>query len=57
MIRFEDFQNGRPRGHLGYLNRMILAILNLDVALMPAIKFLLNPTHSLGRDDVGGISR
>ena len=39
-------------GHLGYWNGMILAILNLYVALMPPIKFQLNPTYSLGGDVV-----
>ena len=31
-ISFEDFQDGRHGGHLGYWNEMILAILNLHVA-------------------------
>ena len=38
-IRFEDFQDG----HLRYLNRIVLAFLNLYVTLMPPIKFGLNP--------------
>ena len=46
-IWFEDFQDGPCGGHLGYWNRMILAILNFYVALMPLIEFWLNPTHSL----------
>ena len=28
-MSFEEFQDGRPGGHLGYRNGMILAILNL----------------------------
>ena len=47
-MSFEEFQDGHHGGHLGYPNRTILAILNLCVALMPPIKFLLNPTHGLG---------
>ena len=34
---FEGFQDGRRGGHLGYRNGRIFAILNLYVALMPAI--------------------
>ena len=33
---FEEFQDGR---HLGYQNETILAILTLNVALMPPAKF------------------
>ena len=47
---FEDFQDGHSGGHLGYWNKMILAILNLYVAPMPPIKFKLNPTYGLGGD-------
>ena len=47
-MSFENFQDGRYGGHLGYRNRTILAILNLYVALMPPIKFRLNPTYGLG---------
>ena len=36
---FEDFQDGHHGSHLGYQNKMILAILNLYVAPMPPIKF------------------
>ena len=42
---FEAFQDG---GHLGHLNKMILAILNLCVTVMLPIKFWLNQTHGLG---------
>ena len=35
---FEDF-HGCHDGHLGYLNRTILAILNLHVVLMPSTSF------------------
>ena len=49
---FEDFQDGRRGGCLGYRNGTILAILNLDVAPMPPIKIRLNPTYSLRGDVV-----
>ena len=39
---FEDFQDGHHGGHLGYWNRMSLAILNLHAAPMPSTKFGLN---------------
>ena len=39
---FEEFQDGRHDGHLGYQNGLILAILNLYNAPMPPIKFGLN---------------
>ena len=53
---FKEFQDG-PRGsHLGYRNKTILAILSLYVALIPPIKFWLNPTYSLG-DVIWRISR
>ena len=51
-MSFEEFQDGRHGGHLGYQNRTILAILNLYVAPMPPIKFWLNGTHGLGGDVV-----
>ena len=35
----EEFQDGHHSGHLGNQNRMILAILNLCVTVMPHIKF------------------
>ena len=40
----EEFQDGRPGGHLGYWNRAILAILNICVTVMPPIKFQLYRT-------------
>ena len=43
-MSFEEFQDGRPGGHLWYRNGMILAILNLCVTLMLPIKFQLNQT-------------
>ena len=46
-MSFEEFE-GRPGGHLGYRNRMILAILNLPVTTMPPTKFQLNPTYGSG---------
>ena len=48
-MSFEEFQDG---GHLGYLDRRILAILNLYVTVMLPIKFGLNPTFGLGGDVV-----
>ena len=45
---FEEFQDGRHGGYLGYWNGTILTILNLYVTVMPPIKFQLNPTYGLG---------
>ena len=50
-MSFEEFQDGRRGGHLGYRNGMI-AILNLCVTVMPPIKFQLNRTYGLGGDVV-----
>ena len=47
---FEEFQDGCHGGHLGYWNRMILAILNLCVTVMHPIKVWLNKTYRLGGD-------
>ena len=33
---FEEFQDGRHGGHLGYRNKTILAVLNLCVTVMPS---------------------
>ena len=41
-MSFEEFQDSRHGGHLGYKNRKILAILNLCATVMPSIKFQLN---------------
>ena len=46
-MSFEEFQDG---SHLGHLKKMILAILNLCVTVMPSIKFWLNQTYGLGGD-------
>ena len=43
-MSFEEFQDGRCGGHLGYRNATILAVLNLCVTVMPPIKFQLNRT-------------
>ena len=51
-VSFEEFQDGRHGGYLGYRNGTILAILNLYVALMPPITFQLNLTHGLVGDVV-----
>ena len=48
-MSFEEFQDG---GHLGYQNGTILAILNLYVAWLPAIKFGLNLVEGLEGDVV-----
>ena len=48
---FEDFQAGRHGGHLGYRNKMILAILNRNDASMPPSGFglvrLTNQTEQI----------
>ena len=49
-MSFEEFQDGRHGGHLGYRNGTILANLNLHVATMPSTKFQLNPTYGSGGD-------
>ena len=49
-MSFEEFQDGHHSSHLGYQNGTILAILNLPVVTMPAIKFQLNPTYGSGGD-------
>ena len=46
----KEFQNGHHGGYLGYSNQMILAVLNLHVALMPPTKFQLKLTYSLAGD-------
>ena len=56
-MSFEEFQDGRHGGHLGYRNGTRLAILNLCVTVMPPIQFSLNPTCGLGADVVWRISR
>ena len=56
-MSFEEFQDGNCGSHLGYPNSTILVILNLCVALMPPIKFQLNPTYNLGGDVVWRYSR
>ena len=55
-MSFEEFQEGRHGGHLGYRNGTILAILNLYVAPMPPIKFSLNLTYGFEGDVVLRIS-
>ena len=42
---FEEFQDGRHGGHLGYRNGTTLAILNLYIAPKPPNKFWLNLTY------------
>ena len=43
-MSFEEFQDGRQGGHLGYWNGTTLGILNLCVTVNPPIKFQLNRT-------------
>ena len=43
-VLFEQFQNGRHGGHLGYRYETVLALLNLYVTPMPSTKFGLEPT-------------
>ena len=52
-MSFEEFQDGCH----GYRNGTILAILNLCVAPMPALKFRLNLTYGFGGDIIWRISR
>ena len=47
-MSFEDLQDDRHGGHLGYQSGTILAILNIHVALMLSSKFQLNPTYDSG---------
>ena len=47
-MSFEEFQDGHHDSHLGYQNRTILAILNLNVGTMPPTKFQFNPTFGSG---------
>ena len=51
-IWFEEFQDSRHGDHLGYQNRMIVAILNLHNTQVPPIKFKLNLTYRSGADMV-----
>ena len=51
-MSFEDFQDCQHGGHLGYRNRMVLAILNLQLAKMPPAKFGLNLTKGSEADVV-----
>ena len=44
-LSFEEFQDGRHGGHLGYRDGMILAVLNLCLTVMPPIKFQLSRTY------------
>ena len=47
-ISFEEFHNDHHGDHPGYQNGTILTILNLQVALMPHIKFQPKPTYGFG---------
>ena len=46
-MSFEELQNGRHGGHLGYRNGTILAILYFYISPMPPIKFQLSLTYGL----------
>ena len=50
---FEDFQDGRHGGHLGYRNGMILAILNLHVAPIDLGLILLGVREQMWFQDGG----
>ena len=51
-LTIENLQVGCCGGHLGYCNKMVLAILNLDVAPMTPTKFWLNRTYHSEVDEV-----
>ena len=53
----EDFQDGHYGGLHGCPNKMILAILHLNVTSMPPTNFWLTPTYHLGADVVSRFSR
>ena len=53
-MSFEEFQDGRCGGYIGYRNGTILVILN---DFSNPIKFQLNPTYGLGGDVNWRISR
>ena len=42
LVSFEEFHDGCPGGHLGFRDRVILAMLSIYVALMPPTKFWFN---------------
>ena len=44
-MSFEDFQDGRSGGRLGYRNRTCLAIPNLHAATVHPTMFQLHPTY------------
>ena len=56
-LTIKDLQVGCSGGHLGYRYKMLLAILNLHVTLMPPTKFWLNLTYHLGGYEVSRFSR
>ena len=47
-LTIEDLQDGCCGGHLGYSNKMVLAILNVHGTQMPPCKFWLNLTYHSG---------
>ena len=51
-MSLKDLQDGHHGGNLGYCNGTALAILNVFFAMMPPIKFRLNPLYGLGGDAV-----
>ena len=51
-LTIEDLQDHCCGGHLGYYNKIVLAILNFHVIPMPPAKFLLNLTYHSGADEV-----
>ena len=56
-LTIEDLQDGSCGGHLGYCNKMFLAILDHHIVPMPPTKFWLNLTYHSGADEVWRFSR
>ena len=54
---FEEFQDSFHGGHLGYWNKMILAIQNFRNTQMPPIKLRINKTFCPGADVIWRFSR
>ena len=51
-ITMEDFQDAHRGGHLGYRNKIMLAILNLLVAPVTPTKFWLNQIYHSAADEI-----
>ena len=57
VLTTEDFQDGCCGSHLGFCNKMVLAVLNLHVGPMPPTKFWLSLAYHSGVDEIRRISR